>query len=154
MEGTWYVVITVLSNTGLLIYVFYRGTFNLRIKTTSFVTTVFILTYVPYGSVILASSTSGVQPSRVVRHLAARCLSIACWSNPLIYLFLDVKLRRFVRELIVATSRGRRVDKSYLTRQSQAVQPLTRFRGAATTVSVALALKKQQTEKVTHWGEG
>ena len=130
--------ITICTNTALLAYVVVKTVKpTMRLKTTIFVTSVFILCYFPYGAVIFVSSTTTIVPGRIVRHLAARFVSIGCWYNLPVYLFLDRKLRQFMRKMLVAAAHCKKVPPP-----SSPMSARTRFKGAAAGVAAAISMNK------------
>ena len=136
-------IITMCTNTALLIHVIVNSVKpTIRLKTTIFVTSGFIFCYFPYGAVIFVSSTSTIVPGRVIRHLAARFVSIGCWYNFPVYLFLDKKLREFVWRMVVAASKCEKVPPP-----SSPMSARTRFKGAAATVAAALAMSKSAQQR-------
>ena len=136
-------VITMLSNTVLLVYVLGMNIkLSLRIKTTIFVTSIFILTYFPYATVILVTSMTPSAPSRIVRHVCARCVSLGCWSNLPVYLVVDPKLRAFIWDMLVSASKGEKIP--------QPVAAKARFKavGVAAVLTAKLAATPRSRRKL------
>lgn len=141
-------IITVSTNTALLVYILVKTEQpTIRLRTTVFVTTIFIICYFPYGAIIFVSSTTRIVPGRVIRHLAARFVSVGCWYNLPTYLFLDRKLRFFMREMFAAAMRCEKV-----LHPASPLPYRIRFKGAATGITAAIAMSKTSHKRVMNKG--